>query len=506
MKNVSENIDTIIKTIFIVVVFFGIIFLGRDLLPSQTDTIKFHDMTQFARIEEYSFSIRTLQIPPTYASHMNFGLGYPMFMFYAPTAYILGSFLHLLKIQTIDSVSTTFFLLWLIGISGIYAFLKKKIKDDFAAFTGALLYGTSPWWASEIFVRGNLATSAFLAFAPWSLWAIYSYKKYPARSFLLIMITVLSHNALSIIFIPILLVFSYFSSRKDRLNRVAFIFLAILSSSWFWVPALVEMPSTYTREVATMIKYYDHFLCLDQIWSAGFWGYGGSLKGCADGMSFMLGKIQILAFIAGAVVAMWTSRTKSLIYFEILTVLCLIFMTLPDSKILWSILTPIHAMQFPWRLLAIALIFVISVGGHFFHFLFEKMSSLFSNHFKSVYTPESAKYVFSIVIVMILIFGSSKFFVGQKISKSELAKRYLSAEYISNSAAFEAPEYLPKTVNRDFWLTFRDKNITPESKRMLSSQMNKFSPNPLLRIIGLLVTVVSIYFALWRHHTKKTLS
>lgn len=500
----SESINIAVKTIFFIVVFFGIIFLGRDLLPSQVETFRFHDMTQFARIEEFTASIRALQIPPVYAKNMNFGLGYPMFLFYAPVAYVTGSLIHLTKLPTVDSVGTTFFALWLVGMSGMFAFIKAKTKDSYAGLISALLYASSPWWASEIFVRGNLATSAFLAFAPWSLWSVFSYKKYPTRSLVMIMLTMLSHNALSIIFIPIVLAYSFFVSRKDRMQRIIFVSASILSSSWFWIPAIIQMPSTYTQEVATMIKYFDHFLCLDQIWSAGFWGYGGSLKGCADGMSFMIGKIQILVFALGAMLALWKYKTKNLIYFEILTVLWLVYMTLPDSQFLWSIISPIHAMQFPWRFLAIVLIFVISIGSHFFHFVFEKVRTLSETYLKNTTDTESTKYILSICIVLFIVFGSSKFFVGQKILKSDLAKSYLSAKYISNSAAYEAPEYLPKTVNRDFWLTFRDKDITPESRIMLKSQMDKFSPRPELRLLGLLVSAVSIYFALWLHRTKKT--
>ncbi len=493
------------KTVVIALLFVVLLFsLGKDMLPFTNSAFKFHDMTQYARVKEYVSEIKTLHIPPQSARDMNFGTGYPIFMFYAPAAYMVASISGIIGFSTIDSVMMTFLMFWFVGACGMYFLLKIKTEDATSSIFGAALYSTSPWWAGEIFVRGNLATCAFLAFAPWALWSVHRYKKLPIAVFVFVMLSTISHNALSLVFVPILLGYTYFAKKEDRPRRLTTIFLAILASAWFWVPAMINLPSTYAKEVATMIKYHEHFLCLDQIWSAGFWGYGASLPGCSDGMSFMLGKVQITAFVVGIILAIAkTTKTKSLVYFEALVVLWLTFMTLSDSRIIWEALPPVHVIQFPWRLLAVVLPFLAIGGGYFFKYAIEILMIVVRNHIPKNIGIDLIKNILLVITLPLLIFGSSKFFVGQEISKSEIQKKYLSAEYIAYSAAFEAPEYLPKSVNRSFWLKYRDETMPEDQRSILISQMSKFSPSPTYYLIGYLVSGLSISFVIWQSHTKK---
>lgn len=482
-----------------------IVLLGRDMIPITDSAFRFHDMTQYARVMQYTKEIKSFHIPPTFARDMNFGVGYPIFMFYAPAAYVVASTFNIFGLSVIDSVMLAFFAFWLLGASGMYFLLRSRYDEHLVAIFGAALYSTSPWWASEIFVRGNLATCAFLAFAPWALWSVHEHQRHPVASFIFIMTSTIAHNALSLIFVPILIGYAYFIKKSGRPKRTVAVIVAVLASSWFWIPAIINLPSTYAKEVATMIKYHDHFLCLEQIWSAGFWGYGASLPGCSDGMSFMLGKVQITAFIAGTILTIIkTTKSKSVIYFEVLVVLWLVFMTLSDSKIIWEMLPFIHVIQFPWRLLAITLPFLAIGGGYFLGQAASTSGDIADKMLSKYVDVVNIKYIVAIVLLVFLAFGSSKFFVGQNVSKDEIQAKYLSASYISRSAAFEAPEYLPRSVNRAFWLQYRDKSMPEDQKSILASQVAKYSPNPTHYLIGYLISGISISFVLWQSHTKKT--
>jgi hypothetical protein len=62
---------------------------------------------------------------------------------------------------------------------------------------------------------------------------------------------------------------------------------------------MLEKKYIWADYVAKLTVYKDHFLCIRQIWNSP-WGFGQSIPGCQfDGMSFQIGKIQIILFLLG---------------------------------------------------------------------------------------------------------------------------------------------------------------------------------------------------------------
>jgi hypothetical protein len=82
--------------------------------------------------------------------------------------------------------------------------------------------------------------------------------------------------------------------------------------------------------------YPDHFACLPQLWDSA-WGYGGSTKGCIDGMSFRLGKIHIILAAISALggILFYRRKKEHLFVFSLLSasLLFTIFLTLEYSKL-----------------------------------------------------------------------------------------------------------------------------------------------------------------------------
>jgi hypothetical protein len=82
------------------------------------------------------------------------------------------------------------------------------------------------------------------------------------------------------------------------------------------LPVIFERGLVQAESIARLTIYSDHFLTLKQLWHSP-WGYGGSAKvGEVDGMSFMLGKFQLmlagLSLIGFALHKIWD---KIVIYF-----------------------------------------------------------------------------------------------------------------------------------------------------------------------------------------------
>lgn len=469
---------------------------GQDLIPSAT-MFQFHDRTQYARVLEYAHALRTWHIPPVNADHMNFGLGYPIFLFYAPGAYIIGAVLHLAQVPIIESVRFVFLMAWISGGIGMF-YWQNTSKNRLVSIIASALYTTSPWWASEIFVRGNLASALFLATAPWSLWALESYKRHRIIASLAIGLTLLSHNALSLLWIPILFLYSLIAHSESKAwrSRLIFLILSLVGTAWFWIPSLLQLHLTYAREVAALTRYTDHFLCLSQIWTTGYWGYGASIKGCEDGMSFMIGKIQIILFAIGCIIALLQWKKSK--YEGILAIMSMmiIIMTLTISSPLWSILTPLHSLQFPWRLLSLALPFVIAVGAS----TFQRIPELLSHFTRAKRFPRFfVTYTvgaLGISLCLLLIVTSHKFFIGQVDTTAALAARVTSYHYVSEIAAYEVPEYLPRSVDRTLWLSLRNNPPTALESSLLTVQMLQFRPSYALSMFASFVSIMS-YYVLW---------
>src|SRR5258706_9180913 len=68
-----------------------------------TGLFSMHDDEQVARLYEMYLVISNAQIPPRWVPDLGFGFGFPLFNFYPPLVYYLGSLFHLLGFSFITS-------------------------------------------------------------------------------------------------------------------------------------------------------------------------------------------------------------------------------------------------------------------------------------------------------------------------------------------------------------------------------------------------------------------
>ncbi|MEK9179075.1 MAG: hypothetical protein AAB893_01260, partial [Patescibacteria group bacterium] len=248
-----------------------------------------------------------------------------------------------------------------IAFLGMILFL-SQFFSFFPSIIGGLLYSLSPWVATEIFVRGNLGEMWFIALLPLSLALITTLSKKYSGLIMIVTTLILSflfttHNALSLIGFGIVLVYSI--AQEQKKNVFLSIALALTSTAYFWLPFIWETKLTYALAVAQKTNFTEHFLCITQLWTTPFWGFGGSTTGCTDGMSFMLGKVAIIFGLLGLFLAV--IRFKSITYKLTFSILFLFtigasFLTIYQSAPVWQVLKPVLSpFQFPWRFLPVAL-------------------------------------------------------------------------------------------------------------------------------------------------------
>ncbi len=371
------------KNIISIVIILGFSFFAiKPLL--QSGFFPIHDDTQVARVYEMGKSLKDGMFPVRWVSDLGYGYGYPIFSFYAPLAYYIGGFLTLFGVDALNATKITM----IIGIvaAGICMyFLGKQLWGLYGGLVSSILYLFAPYHAVDIYVRGDVGEFWAYAFIPLVFYGLLVF--YRSRTFLGLAIggigysfLILSHNLTSLMVTPfilgmLLIIGSIFYREKNTYRIVCLFLFLVLGmgiSAFFWMPALLEMGYTNVySQVGGGADYKDHFVCIEQFWSSQ-WGYGGSTKGCADGMSFILGKMHFLSIIF-SVIAFFSllkekNRTKHLFY-QVWIFLSLIgfsismFFTLSISKVFWDTISFMAFFQYPWRFLVLMVFFSSVLGG-----------------------------------------------------------------------------------------------------------------------------------------------
>lgn len=450
---------------------------------------EFHDQTQAARIAQFTVNLENLQIPPRMAPDFSYGMGYPVFNFYAPFAYWVGSMLSLAGLTTIGALKVSFLLALLGAFLGMYLFLKEQFNEA-ASLLGATLYVTSSIIPLEIFVRGNLAEMWFLMLFPTALYLLMRNARDASKRVFISTALVLSflltvHNIMSLLAGVLVVIFIGLLKNKKR-NYLA-LGMGVLGGSYFLIPAVVESHFTYATIVAAMTNYADHFLCAKQLWN-GMWGFGGSVPGCVnDGMSFALGKLQWVFGMVGGSALMFTlykkrslrsyvensDLTRISLFIALLTGVSL-FLTLYQSAFIWKMFEPLLSLfQFPWRFLVFGVFGLAYFGAYGGSFLREK--------FSKVSDKAWALILFGLCIGTMA--NSFKLFNGQAVNNTLYESMYISNNYIRNSVAYKIPEYLPKTADYAFWRSFEDKNTVPYSDGQFEKETLNFHYFPYWKIV-----------------------
>ena len=425
-----------------------VIVIGKNLNPFDNLTFDYHDITQAARVKEFTLNLEKGKIPPRISPNLSFKLGYPVFNYYAPFSYWATSFIHMLGFDIPSSIELSFLLALCIGFVGLYFFL--SLFFSFAASLAAsFLFITSPYLAVEIFVRGNLGEVWFIAILPWVLYLLYLNAQKFDRVIFFVTVLFLSflfttHNIFAVISLPLLLIYIFLFSNKKRNLFVLGLGLAL--SAYFILPAIIELSNVYTSAMIEKTSYLDHFLCLYQIWDSP-WGFGGSSKGCIDGMSFKLGKLQIIISFLGLLIFLFTNRDRKKIitkigYFFLGLAFFSLFLTLPFSIFFWNLFRKLLALfQFPWRFLLL-LLFSLPFFISFF------LDSL-----------KKYRDILALILIALTLFINNKYFYKKPISTSDYKKLYLTDSFVREKVVYAIPDYLPKSADLHYWLSLKNKSL-----------------------------------------------
>lgn len=414
-----------------------------------------HDDAQVARVFEMGKSLSDGMFPVRWVSDLGYGYGYPVFNFYAPLAYYFGGMLTMIGLDALIATKIMIGIGMIVAGITMYLFA-KQIWGGLGGFLASILYVYAPYHAVQLYVRGAVAELWAYAFIPLVFYGVLMTVRSNKWRYLFIGSfayagVILSHNLTAFMVTPFLILFALvlILTSKQRKKRegilsLAFLFLVgLLLAGFYWLPAILE--SKYTNvfsQIGGGADYHDHFVCLPQIWDSP-WGFGGSARGCLDGLSFRLGKLHIVVALIVPILILLNRKQRNqfwpIVLFFLLGLFLSIFMMTDMSVRMWNILAQLSFIQFPWRFLSIASFFSSVLGGG----IVLGVVPFFPKRDKKNYFP----IVLIVIVVALTYFLNLKLFVAQKTLPKN-SSDYTNLKEIRFYATKLSDEYLPKGIQK----------------------------------------------------------
>lgn len=366
---------------FILIIVLGLVPLAA--LFNQGLPLTHDGQDHVARIANFYLALSEGSIVPRWAANLNWGYGHPILMFLYPMPSYLASLFHALGFPLVDAVKIVFGGAFIISGICMYLWLREFLGGA-AGIAGGVLYMFAPYRFIDLYVRGAIGEHVAFIFPPLILFFLLKSAKntgnliYFCGAAVALAGLILSHNAISLMFLPFIIFYSIFLiwNSKNKLEvsfqHVGAVILGFCLSAFFWIPAFAEGKYTL-RDIVTGTDPLSRFVSFSDL-VYGPWNYGGT-----GSFSVQVGILHLLlVLLFPIVVLLLLKRNKSHLVFYVVTAAFFatsIFIMLPVSKPVWQAITTLQKFQFPWRFLTVS-VFASAVLGAFFVYAIKKSGKL----------------------------------------------------------------------------------------------------------------------------------
>lgn len=343
-------------------------FIGMFLTSRMPHT---HDgPVHLARIAAYYKELLYGQIPPRWASELNFGYGLPLFNFMYHLPYLIASIPVMFSLGLVTSFKLTLLLSFFLSGIGMFMFARKFFKNVHQAYLVTILYQFAPFHLVELVVRGSIGEAYTYSFLPFVLFCILLVFEKPLliRIFICSLVTallILSHNAISLVSfaVAILFVLWFAPDLKRRLLGLISLAVAPALTAFYWLPAVLERKYTY-GDLFMRTMYQSHFPPIQNFVIPNFTNSTNLQTG---GITVYIGLIQTIGILASVYFlisrATRESNKRSVFLFSFTLILLSLFFMQPISAWIWGKIPTLRMFQFPWRFLALTGMGAALLGG-----------------------------------------------------------------------------------------------------------------------------------------------
>lgn len=369
-----------------------------------TDDAAFH----LLRLTQLDHLLRQGIFYSRWAPDMAQGYGFPFFNFYAPLAYYLAELVSLL-VQNLNLGMRLTLALGMV-LSGLTAYrLSRDHFSQLAALGTAVAYIYAPYYAFDVYFRGNLAESMAWPLLPLALWGMGHLARTRQPRWLLLTslsytAILLTHNVFALIFSPLLALYGVWetgdwrletrksiSNLQSLISNLFPVLLALLLSlglsAFFWLPALAERSLVHSDRllVPPLFVYWGNFLLPGEIFAPPQTVHPDLIN---PSPARALGLVPLLLALPALLAGWWRfrdNRRRQLLFFTGATAVYIFLMTAVSEPV-WANLPLIEYVQFPWRLLGPAALTLAMLIGASIDALLPDQQPAAKKDQKGVYT------------------------------------------------------------------------------------------------------------------------
>jgi len=438
----------------------GLVFILSSWPIFHQGFFEIHDFTHGARIAEMTLALKDGHFPVRWTQHFGYGYGMPLFEFYGPLPFYVGSLFYWLTNNLVLSIKLLYGLTNLLTLVGSYLLGKKLFKNKTGGIVVGLAYTLAPYRALNLYIRGALSEAWGMMAYPWIVWGMIKIIHREKNGWLITTLSLsvlfLSHNISTMIAAPFIagfILIYWLLQPKDKKENKQILaltsssLLAIGLSAFYLIPAFFEKNLTQVSNfiISEYFDYKLHFIYLRQF-ARSAWGFGGSEWGPNDPISFFLGYGQFFLILIGSILLIKpaiSSFRKKKFNRNFLLGLSLLFIstvsllfTTEKFVFIWNKISLLEFVQFPWRFLSIASFFMALFCGWVIATIKKK------NKYK-------AKFNFLLLISLIALFLNASFFRPKKFITGPENFYYSDPNKISHLMSMVLPDYLPTTLDKD---------------------------------------------------------
>lgn len=325
-----------------------------------------HDLAaHVVRIAQWHRGLTEGVFYPLYLHDVFWGFGAPVMLFNPPLPYVVSELFVLLGAGPVAALKLGLALGFVGGSAAVY-FLAREALGRPAAGLAAAAYAIVPYRLLDGWVRAAYPELIATALLPLLLLAARRMataaggRGWAAVAATLAML-LLTHAPTSLVGIGLATVYGLLWSPRGARGAVLLrlglaVALGFGLSAFYLLPAAAEIGRTQLQEnigPGSYFFYGYHFVEPRQLLDTG-WGYGESVPGPADGMSFQMGRVHLAAAAAALLIAWRAPRAarRELLFWLVASALG-VYLTTAYSAWVWRAVPLLHPFQFPWRMLMV---------------------------------------------------------------------------------------------------------------------------------------------------------
>ena len=403
-----------------------------------------HDDEQIGRLFELNKDVMTGQLPPRLARDLGFGFDYPLFNFYPSFVYYIAELFHLMGFSFITSTKLMISLGFL--LAGIFMYLfSKEYVGRIGGVVAAIAYSYTPYHSVDVYVRGALPEFWSFVFVPALFWSFFHLARkgnylFIVLSGVFIACLALTHDLIAMMssfFLGGFFIYLILQSQNKKLlfGKICLsVVLGLLFSAYFWLPAYLEKQYTMVYLLTQQnADFHLYFVCIKQFLNSP-WGYGGSIPGCSDGISFQVGQAQLLLVLVSLVFSaffLWKKRKGyGIALLFIILFLFSLFIQTKYSVFIWDTIQTFSYIQFPWRFL----IFSDFIAAFLAAFIFSQLKK------------EKIKIIIAAFMILLLILMNKDYFRPEKYLQNITDANYTAMSVLNWRTSSMSYEYTPKGI------------------------------------------------------------